>query len=134
MRFKGTIFLRHGSPNLKISWGPSQPESSLSKGLSHNWKSDHAVKKYLDLIIESEIAPSVKTIDVEKKIDNIKEQMSLNKYRSSVVLEGGTGFLKLKRIVDPDGMVPDAVQFGFVDNKQFFVKVVLPITIVELSR
>lgn len=76
------------------------------------------------LRVENEVSYSSRAPFIQKRLDKIKEQISSGDYKTRVKLEGGTGFLKLKRIVAPDNR--QTLDFGFIDEG-FFVEIGLMI-------
>jgi hypothetical protein len=71
--------------------------------------------------VDSEIAPGSCSDNSRHKLERIKVQMASGEYRKHVNLEGGTGLLKLKRLVSPDDR--QSLDFGFVDESSFFVEI-----------
>jgi hypothetical protein len=71
--------------------------------------------------VVNEIAPHAKTPASERRLQRIREQIDSGDYRSSVKLEGGTGFLKLKRIVAADNR--QTLAFGYNGDTEFFVEI-----------
>jgi len=72
--------------------------------------------------IESEVATGTYTEERRSRLDRIKEQMASGEYRKHVNLDGGTGLLKLKRLVSSDER--QSLDFGFVGEHSFFVNVI----------
>ena len=72
------------------------------------------------LRVENDVSDSSRAPSIQKRLGKIKEQISSGDYKSRVKLEGGTGFLKLKRIVAPDNR--QTLDFGFIDEG-FFVEI-----------
>jgi hypothetical protein len=79
--------------------------------------------------VTNEIAPHAKTPASERRLQRIREQINSGDYRSSVKLEGGTGFLKLKRIVAADNR--QTLQFGYNGDREFFVEIKMILVLVE---
>ena len=79
--------------------------------------------------VVNEIAPHAKTAASEKRLQRIREQIDSGDYRSSVKLEGGTGFLKLKRIVAADKR--QTLAFGYNGDREFFVEIKMILVFVE---
>ena len=73
--------------------------------------------------VESEVAPGIVTDAARSKLERIKELMTSGEYRKQVNLEGGTGLLKLKRLVAADER--QHLAFGFDEDSSFFVEVSL---------
>lgn len=77
----------------------------------------------LKIYVESEVASGSYTEVAAKRLDRIRQQMKSGEYRNHVNLEGGTGLLKLKRIVSLDER--QNLEFGFANESSFFVSVEL---------
>lgn len=73
--------------------------------------------------IDSEAAPGVATEATRSKLERIREMMRSGEYRKQVNLEGGTGLLKLKRLVAADER--QHLAFGFEGDTSFFVEISL---------
>jgi hypothetical protein len=73
--------------------------------------------------IESEVASAVVTAAARQKLERIKEMMTSGDYRKQVNLEGGSGLLKLKRLVASDER--QNLDFGFHGDSSFFVELSL---------
>ena len=70
----------------------------------------------LSVLIHSEVAPGARTPGAEGKVERIQQLIAAGDYQRAVRLEGGTGLLKLRRII---GTLP--LDFGFTEDAQFFV-------------
>ncbi len=79
--------------------------------------------KSVHVRVDSEIAPGAYKETSREKIERIKERMVSGNYRKHVNLEGGSGLLKLKRLVSPDAR--QRLEFGFGDEQSFFVEISL---------
>lgn len=80
------------------------------------WAENIEVEDALRVIInvESEVAPHAVSTQNKNRVNKIREQIRSGDWRSRVKLEGGTGFLKLKRIVAPDNR--QSLDFYFTDS------------------
>jgi hypothetical protein len=65
----------------------------------------------VEIRVESEVAPRAYTEWAVQKLERIRGLMKSGEYRKHVNLEGGTGLLKLKRIVSLDER--QNLDFGF---------------------
>jgi len=79
------------------------------------------------IAVTNQIAPNTKTIANERRLERIRHQIESGDYRALSKVEGGTGLLKLKRIVAADdrqtldfGYRPDSLEF-FVDIKMLLI-------------
>ena len=79
----------------------------------------------LEITVESQVGPSVRSTEVDNNLERIRRLIENGNYKSHVSLEGGSGFIKLKRIVS--SYRSHSLDFGFMDNGQFFVKAGIPI-------
>ena len=70
--------------------------------------------------VENEIAKGVYNLDNEQELSRIRDQMNSGAYKQRVNLEGGTGLLKLKRLVSANRS--QALEFGYLENDAFFVE------------
>lgn len=75
----------------------------------------------LKIKVESEVSPGAYSDAAARKLDRIRQQMASGEYRKLVNLEGGTGLLKLKRIVSLDER--QNLEFGFIEKGAFFVHI-----------
>jgi hypothetical protein len=64
--------------------------------------------------VESEVAPHAVSANNKIRVNKIREQIRSGDWRSRVKLEGGTGFLKLKRIVASDNR--QSLDFYFTEH------------------
>ncbi|PIO97275.1 hypothetical protein CJ014_20900 [Pleomorphomonas carboxyditropha] len=102
------------TPNVKI------------KMRSEPLEDDSAIRVIIN--VESEVAPHVISANNKNRVNKIREQIVSGDWRSRVKLEGGSGFLKLKRIVASDNR--QSLDFCFTDNSFVVsVSVVIAITL-----
>lgn len=80
-------------------------------------------RKRVRIRLESEIGEGVYNPTAIAKLDRIRALLATGAYRKQVNLEGGTGLLKLKRIVSHDPR--QTLDFGFCGQELFFVEVTL---------
>lgn len=71
--------------------------------------------------VHSEVTSDAYTPDAVKKLERIRKQIETEQYRKRVNLEGGTGFLKLKRLVSRDRR--ESLEFGFLGTDAFSVEI-----------
>ena len=79
------------------------------------------VSDRLRIIIENEVSPSTRTDAVEAKVNRIKHSILDGAYKTAVSSEGGTGFIKLRKIIGSTESAQPVLDFGFRDEGQFFV-------------
>lgn len=73
------------------------------------------------LRIENEIDPSVRNPAAQNKVAAIKEAILHDGYQAKIASEGGTGFIKIRKIIGPhQTKIP--MDFGFTDHGTFFVE------------
>ncbi|WP_414474295.1 hypothetical protein [Microvirga sp. M2] len=82
--------------------------------------------------VESEVAAGVFNAYEQGKLDRIRHMMDTGDYRKKVNLEGGTGLLKLKRVVSLDSR--RTLEFGFKDETTFFVEVSIMIVYLKAEK
>jgi hypothetical protein len=82
---------------------------------------DDPARMPVKIRVVNEIAPHAKTPANERRLQRIRDLIDSGDYRSSVKLEGGTGFLKLKRIVAADSR--QTLAFGYNGHREFFVEI-----------
>ncbi|MGP0089072.1 MAG: hypothetical protein ACLPKB_03800 [Xanthobacteraceae bacterium] len=83
-------------------------------------------------IVTNQIAPGTKTLANEHRLERIRRQIESGDYRALSKVEGGTGFLKLKRMVAADNR--QTLAFGYDPHTlEFFVEVttILVFTLVQ---
>ena len=83
----------------------------------------------LSILIHSEVAPSARTDNAEGKVARIRQSIVEGDYQRAVRLEGGTGLIKLRRII---GTLP--LDFGFTGEDEFFVKFEVGIFDIEVQE
>ena len=71
--------------------------------------------------VESEVTGTAYTEESANKLNRIREQIASGEYRRHVNREGGTGLLKLTRLVSVDER--NSFDFGFIGTDVFFVEV-----------
>jgi hypothetical protein len=71
----------------------------------------------------NKIGRSVRTHTSERRLERINAQIHSGDYRTLSKLEGGTGFLKLKRIVALDSR--QRLAFGYRGADEFFVEIAM---------
>ncbi len=70
----------------------------------------------------SEIAAWACSEAARAKIGRIKDLIASNGYQQAVTSEGGTGLIKLRKLVGKGEGVPAHLDFGFVESSSFFVE------------
>lgn len=78
------------------------------------------IHKRVTIRVDSEIDPNARTANAIAKLERIRSVMGTEEYRKQVNLEGGTGLLKLRRLIARDHR--QTLAFGFEDD-HFFVEV-----------
>jgi hypothetical protein len=82
--------------------------------------------------VTNQITRDKKTAANEKRLDRIREQIQSGDYRALSKVEGGTGLLKLKRIVAADNR--QTLDFGYLTGSlEFFVEVSMVLVFTTLS-
>lgn len=82
--------------------------------------------------VESEVAHGIYDGYEQGKLDRIKHLMDTGDYRKKVNLEGGTGLLKLKRLVSLDSR--RTLAFGYMDETSFFVEVSIVLVYLKAEK
>jgi hypothetical protein len=77
----------------------------------------------INIRVESEVEPHAYNEAMVQRLARIHEQMDSGEYRKRVNLEGGTGLLKLKRLVSLDER--QILRFGFLSEDSFYVEMSL---------
>lgn len=76
------------------------------------------------IAVENEVAVDYDHAVGRKRVEEIQGQIKRGAFKTSVVSgEDGTGLLKLKGLVDPNGERDNALSFGFTDSGNFRVEV-----------
>lgn len=84
-------------------------------------------RNYIYFCVENDIDKDIKTDITQDRIIKIKEAMREKRYMQSIRKEGGTGFHKIRKIINHDfGIEPD-MNFGF-RGSIFYVEFKLPVT------
>ena len=81
------------------------------------------VEQRVSIRVESEVVKGTFSKESVAKVERIREQMGSVAYRRGVNLEGGTGLLKLQRLVALDK--DQKLDFGFLGEDSFFVEMQL---------
>jgi len=87
--------------------------------------SEDATREGVALRIRSECGEGVRSEELEEKLQRLRQVISSDRHKHLMKAEGGTGFLKLRRIATARG--PQALKFGFVDECYFEVEILLPV-------
>lgn len=82
----------------------------------------------LKIIIDNQVAPGVRTDAVEAKVHRIKQSILEGAYKTAVRSEGGTGFIKLRKIIGNTESTQPVLDFGFRDDGRFFVDLEIHVT------
>ncbi len=78
---------------------------------------------YIKMTIESEVSTNVDRNTINSRLANVSERIERGEYKTAAVsAEGGTGLLKLKRVLDPYGLRSDALTYGFTESGWFRVE------------
>lgn len=84
------------------------------------------------ILVTNQVAPHKKTLANERRLERIREQIQAGDYRALSKVEGGTGLLKLKRIVAADSR--QTLDFGYrAEVCEFFVDITM-VLIFEPAR
>jgi hypothetical protein len=78
------------------------------------------------IMVKSEVNNRVDTSQAELRVAKIKQAISEGSYQRGVRSEGGTGLMKLRKIIGQNPKRPNHLDFGFNDQNQFFVELELP--------
>jgi hypothetical protein len=70
--------------------------------------------------IESDVGEAVDVEAIEVRLSRIRERIETDDYKSAVISEGGTGLIKLHRILGRRNLEANMLDFGF-DDGRFFV-------------
>lgn len=77
----------------------------------------------LTMRVVSSIAPRVKTVDAQRRVDELNGVIKAKKFdRAKVRREGGSGFVKIASVVSQSRK--GRLDFGFTGSDEFFVEVV----------
>jgi len=102
----------------------TRPKISISIGADDVIRPNESTP--ISISVSNSIDASIKTSANERKLERIRAQIHSGDYRALSKLEGGTGFLKLKRIVAVDPR--QTLDFGYRSNApEFFVDVTVHI-------
>ena len=78
------------------------------------------------IMVKSEIDVSVDRIEAEAKVAKIKLAISEGSYQRGARSEGGTGLMKLRKIIGQSVKKSRHLDFGFTYDNRFFVELELP--------
>ncbi len=80
------------------------------------------------LRVENELGSQLPNHPMLEKLERIKALIESNDYKEYQTLEGGTGLLKLKRLITPSVDSQSTLKFGFTDEQRFYVEIVMSLT------
>jgi len=80
----------------------------------------------LILRVENTIGENVQTAETEQKLAQIRSALNDGTSLANVAQEGGTGFFKIQRVVGTRKDISN-LDFGFCDDKHFFVEILFTI-------
>jgi hypothetical protein len=75
----------------------------------------------LRVCTRSEIDPGIYTIEARAKIERIKSIISTGDYQKAIRSEGGTGLIKLRKLIGSAEKAPARLEFGYEDEGHFVV-------------
>jgi hypothetical protein len=78
------------------------------------------------IMVTSEIGDSVNLTEAESRAAKIKQAISEGAYQHGARSEGGTGLMKLRKIIGHNPKRPNHLDFGFTPENRFFVELELP--------
>jgi hypothetical protein len=81
----------------------------------------------LRIVVRNKVAKGVQTEDQVNRVAKIKQTIAGGEYLNVVSSEGGTGLIKLRKIIGDDPSKPRHLDFGFGDDGRFFVDLELPL-------
>ena len=67
--------------------------------------------------LESDVSENVDYEAIEERLTRIRERIEMDDYKSAVTSEGGTGLIKLHRILGRKNLAPNMLTFGFSDGR-----------------
>jgi K+-sensing histidine kinase KdpD len=80
---------------------------------------------HLRIVVNSEVATSIDLSEAEVRVDKIRQDISEGSYQRGVRSEGGTGLMKLRKIIG-NTRRPKHLDFGFDHRRWFFVELEIP--------
>jgi hypothetical protein len=78
------------------------------------------------IIVESEVSEVKRNAEVIERVERIKRTIAEGRYQRGVRSEGGTGLMKLRKIIGQAEMKSNPLGFGFRSDGRFFVELELP--------
>jgi len=79
-------------------------------------------------LVSNELGASTISEEALEKIQEIKTKISKDTYHSSVKSEGGTGLIKIRKLIGTN----QELDFGYNEDNEFFVKFNLSLHEIEL--
>ena len=86
----------------------------------------------LHIRIENEIAPGARSKEAVAKVEAIKAKIASGEYLKIVSSEGGTGLIKIRKILGVRDRPSSQYDFGFDDRGHFYIE--LSLRTREISR
>jgi len=83
-------------------------------------------EKQIRITVRSEVGTNVDTVGASARVGRIKQIISEGSYQKGVRSEGGTGLMKLRKIIGQGLKESNHLDFGFDDDGRFFVDLELP--------
>jgi hypothetical protein len=97
--------------NIRRHSGLREPEVTITADFSD----------LLHFRIENDVDEAVQTPDARLRVSSIKESIMGEGYQAAVASEGGTGFIKIRKIIGGQGGSVFPLDFGFTESGTFFV-------------
>jgi hypothetical protein len=78
------------------------------------------------IMVSSEVEVSANIDEAQNRVAKIKQAISEGSYQHGVRSEGGTGLMKLRKIIGQNPKKSNHLDFGFTHDNRFFVELELP--------
>lgn len=81
----------------------------------------------LQMLIRNQIQPRIHNEQAEERVNRIRQVIDSGGYQSGISSEGGTGFIKLRKLLERERTSPLRLDFGFAPDDMFFVDLEVPV-------
>lgn len=79
------------------------------------------------MLIRNQIQPRIHNEQAEERVNRIRQVIDSGGYQSGISSEGGTGFIKLRKLLEREPSSPLRLDFGFAPDDMFFVDLEVPV-------
>lgn len=109
--------------NIQKHSGLAQPQVQISAS---------ETPQSLKISVKSEVSDKANNLEAHTRVERIREAILGGAYQHQLRSEGGTGLIKLRKIIGPVSQEHRHLNFGFTDDGSFFVELEIPFREIQL--